>query len=412
MLGRVADPITERAVAGCNALTARWARRHLLDKSTLMSGAGVWPLLAILAASANGGARLELERAIGVPADEAGEMARSMLALLESCPAVSAALGVWIDRRISVRDTWEAALPAGALGRLSGDGQDQRRLDSWADEKTLGIIPQMPVAIDDDTLLLLATAMTVRTRWLKTFETDSWPRFKGDGAWTGRHDFTTISRMGVDLDDVSVVTSSSLGPMTLLEVQGESEISVVLALADQGAVPGDVMAEVATAVASNVPGLGGSSLKDGDTAPGLSAAGVASVVATPSTLDVMTVPFRIKAQHDLLKDARLFGLEAACDPSAGHFDAISETPLYVQEGQQAGTAAFSAKGFESASVTAFGISLGETIQPPGSYHHLEITVRYDRPFAFLSLHRPTGLILAAGWVAEPQPVINPEILRW
>ncbi|WP_405950351.1 hypothetical protein [Streptomyces prunicolor] len=31
-----------------------------------------------------------------------------------------------------------------------------------------------------------------------------------------------------------------------------------------------------------------------------------------------------------------------------------------------------------------------------------VTARFDRPFAFLALHRHSRLVLAAGWVTEPE----------
>ena len=34
----------------------------------------------------------------------------------------------------------------------------------------------------------------------------------------------------------------------------------------------------------------------------------------------------------------------------------------------------------------------------------EIKVIFDRPFGFLAVHRPTGLILVAGWVTDGMPV--------
>jgi hypothetical protein len=32
-----------------------------------------------------------------------------------------------------------------------------------------------------------------------------------------------------------------------------------------------------------------------------------------------------------------------------------------------------------------------------------IMATFDRPFGFVGVHRPTGLVLVAGWVAEPEP---------
>lgn len=33
-----------------------------------------------------------------------------------------------------------------------------------------------------------------------------------------------------------------------------------------------------------------------------------------------------------------------------------------------------------------------------------IVATFDRPFGFVAMHRPTGLVLLAGWVAEPELV--------
>jgi hypothetical protein len=31
-----------------------------------------------------------------------------------------------------------------------------------------------------------------------------------------------------------------------------------------------------------------------------------------------------------------------------------------------------------------------------------VTVVFDQPFGFLAVHRPTGLVLIAGWVAQAE----------
>ena len=40
--------------------------------------------------------------------------------------------------------------------------------------------------------------------------------------------------------------------------------------------------------------------------------------------------------------------------------------------------------------------------PPRETHrHRAAVATFDRPFAYLARHRPSGLILIAGWVADP-----------
>ncbi|MEJ8670964.1 hypothetical protein WKI71_28885 [Streptomyces sp. MS1.AVA.1] len=37
-----------------------------------------------------------------------------------------------------------------------------------------------------------------------------------------------------------------------------------------------------------------------------------------------------------------------------------------------------------------------------------IRATYDRPFGFLALHRHSRLVLAAGWVTDPEPYREDE----
>jgi serine protease inhibitor len=65
-------------------------------------------------------------------------------------------------------------------------------------------------------------------------------------------------------------------------------------------------------------------------------------------------------------------------------------------------AEFTAEGFEAAAVTAMAaVGAGMRAVPPGRVK--EVRVELDRPFGFFASHRASGLILAAGWVAEPEP---------
>ena len=118
---------------------------------------------------------------------------------------------------------------------------------------------------------------------------------------------------------------------------------------------------------------------------------------TPSV--VLTTPqFTVDARHDLLRHAELFGLRTAQDTSRGHFPGISPSPLAMSSGQQSMTASFSAEGFWAAAVTAFSMNPGGVPQQTARL----ISVAYDRPFAFLAVHRASGLVLTAGWVTEPE----------
>jgi serine protease inhibitor len=73
--------------------------------------------------------------------------------------------------------------------------------------------------------------------------------------------------------------------------------------------------------------------------------------------------------------------------------------LYVSQARQSCTAVFSATGFEAAAVTAMGMAYMGF--PQQTHEHVRTVATFDRPFAYLARHRPSGLVLVAGWVAQP-----------
>ncbi len=69
-------------------------------------------------------------------------------------------------------------------------------------------------------------------------------------------------------------------------------------------------------------------------------------------------------------------------------------------------ARFGAHGFEAAAVTAFGAA-GAGI-PRLRWLTTTVSATFDRPFGFLAPHRHTRLVLAAGWVTDPEPYREDE----
>ncbi|MFF2402884.1 hypothetical protein [Streptomyces goshikiensis] len=65
-------------VRAVGRLTTRWAARAVTgERGTVLTAAGVWPLLALLADGADGPARAELAEALGVPAGSPPRPGRS-----------------------------------------------------------------------------------------------------------------------------------------------------------------------------------------------------------------------------------------------------------------------------------------------------------------------------------------------
>lgn len=388
-------------VLASNALTARWAelvggRRE----DFTLSGAAVWPLLAALAAGAEGPARAELEHAVGLPADRALAAAADVVGVIEHAAAAHGALGLWVREDVPLRTAWASALPAHTYGRLSGaPDQDRTALDAWVKEHTLGVLDGLPVQIDDETLLLLAACLAIRTRWQTPFKDSDVPWPSESGPWAGRFLHKLFATFE-DLDRVAVLDTRA-GPVTVFDSYGADDVDVHLVIGPENQAPGALLSASIAALTGPQAWRNGSELRTGDTAPGLLVEEVVSYDPDPPRIQVQTVAFEVSADHDLLHRADLFGLRTAMDARHGHFPGISDWPLAVQQARQSARATFSATGFEAAAVTSMRMMLGAALRPPPQYMVRVIRVAFDRPFGFLAVDRSSRLVLFAGWVENP-----------
>ncbi|MFH7597810.1 serpin family protein [Streptomyces racemochromogenes] len=388
---------TVRAV---NRLTARWAGAHGGDTGTVFTAAGVWPLLAPLADGAAGPARAELAEALGLPADRAAEAARELLAALDGVRGLRAATGLWTREDLPLEAAWLERLAPGSHGALSGSAEaDHKALDAWAERRTDGLVKRMPVTLTegpDGTRLVLASALMLRTKWLRPF--GEWPGEPDAGPWAGRP--VRMLHRTTALPDRVRVAQGAAGAVTLLEVVGDGGVDVHLVLGEPGARPGGVLGTGVEAVTRVRPATPASLLPVGRPGPGLAVADVLAVSPEPR-LVVKTPAFEVRAEHDLLERAHLFGLEQACDSSRGHFPGISSVPLAIGSARQSAVARFHAEGFEAAAVTAMGAVGGCGVPPRARYRVRRAEVSFDRPFGFLAVHRTSRLVVAAGWVTDP-----------
>ncbi|RLK25721.1 serpin (serine protease inhibitor) [Micromonospora sp. M71_S20] len=359
-----------------NALTARWAS-GLDDGQTVLSGAGVYPLLALLARYAAGPARDEL---LAV----APEPARSDL---DRSPTTRLALAAWARRDLPLTDRWSREVPAAMRGELTGDpARDGAALDEWAAAHTDGLVPRMPVRVTPTTAMVLASALSLRTGWAEPFR-DAWCQ-PAAGPWGGRR-LAGLSRLGHDLDALRAVDTAA-GPLSLLTVRGAEDVDVVLAL---GA-PGRGAAAVLPAA---IGALGAPSALPVDAGPGVVEQVVDAYDDRPELL-VSTVGFTVSADHDLLERAATFGLATAVG-DGDHFPGIARL-LAVSQARQSATATFGATGFRAGVVTAVSTRAGSARRPVTARRR-RVRLDVDRPFGFLAVHRPSGLVLLAGWVTDP-----------
>ncbi|SEG17650.1 Serine protease inhibitor [Actinacidiphila yanglinensis] len=390
-------------VDAVNALSARWASRFTApEEGTAFGAVGLWPLLAFLAGAAREGAvRDELADAVGVGADEAPDRGRAVMTALDGQPGLSTALGVWTREQVRLHQQWVARLPPGTLGRLTGDpAADRAALDAWAARRTRGLIPAMPVVSGPAVMMVLASALTVRTRWQRAFTPS--PLRAASGPWAGRTDLPGLTRSGPDLDEVRVAEAPG-GPLTVYEVRGDNGIDVHLLLGAPDAVPGAVLDAGVRVLAGECATVPGSRLPAGRPGPGLTL-GEIDAAEPLDRIRLDTAPFRIGAEHDLLGRPALFGLAAAATADErGHFPGATGFPLVIGQARQAVRAEFGAEGFEAAAVTALAMPPGGA--PPASAYRARL-LRADltRPFGFLAVRRADRLVLTAGWVPVPAQV--------
>ncbi|MEU6087837.1 serpin family protein [Streptomyces sp. NPDC047085] len=395
--------VAAETVRNVNGLTARWA--HALPEGTVLSAPGVWPLLAFLADGATGAARAELASALGVPAEQAAAAARELLAGLEDVSGLDAALGLWTHQALRLREEWRAGLPARTQGVFGDDlVTAQERLDAWAAERTGGLVERMPVTLTRDARMVLASALSLRTDWRHPF-TETMLR-PAAGPWQGRS-LLGLHRRSVRPDRVGV-TSSPDGYVTALTVPGDNGLDVHLVLGEERMTPGQVLAAGIGVVERALAVTEGGRLPLGHVGPGLHVEREPATAPEPVTLDVRTAAFEVRADHDLLARAGLFGLVTAQDQRAAHFPGISDAPLAIGTARQSAVARFGALGFRAGAVTAVMAAPGGV--PQYRYETTVVRALFDRPFGFLAVDRASRLVLVAGWVTDPSPY--PPMASW
>lgn len=364
--------VSTSVVDAVNTLTTRWCAVAGEDDFAV-SGAGVWPLLALLTSAADEFAQRDLVAALGIPACDAQRAALDLIELLDSAQSASAALGLWVRKNLPLQQEWTSALPDGVVAELT----DQATLDHWAADHTGGLISEFPLTITTQMVLVLASALLARTEWVDPFSEHD-----------GQLSRTTRGTGGVAILERDI---------TRVIVTGHGDLDVHLVIGDGTA---------AHVLAVGIGELTGRATVDSlDTfsaatrSPGLTVKYINS--PHPSDVVSLSLPaFDIRCSHDLLDQIELFGLRGIAEPDRGHLPGLSVVPLYVSDGAQEIVATFSATGFEAAAVSAFGLRMGSAL-PRDSHLVKLVQVDVDRPFGFIAVHRPHRLAIAAGWVRTP-----------
>jgi serine protease inhibitor len=399
------DSLHPGEILDANSLTDSW----LITRETVpaaASGLGIWALLAVLASGADGDTREDLLDATGLEIEQTSLVPTALLHAMRSTPALDLAYAVWAGARVTLDPAWVAGQPSQVIGSLTGDAAaDQAALDAWAAANTAGLIGRMPIDLTRPVDLVLASAFALRTKWITPFTERHAPFATGPWTDPNRHRVLEADYR----EDVLRVSDDA----TVLTVRGDDDIDVLLGLGREDLSPQEVMESLIAAAettawdrldpAADLTTWGRSAT---ELAPGEQAVGVRIVeyrTDTPQTTPEVRAyapEFRVAAELDLRDDADALGLTRAM--KGGNLSRLAAEPLIVNQARQSCTAAFSATGFEAAAVTAFGLEwMGFEEPAPQTHRHRCAQVTFDRPFAYLAVHRPTGLILVAGWIDDP-----------
>jgi len=400
----VGGGLRRERVRAANELSRRWAAAlgdGVDGKGTAYSGVGVWPLLGLLCAGADRQGQAELGAAFGLDVAEVADAVRTVVDLFDRGNGLSLAMGLWRSTKLNIHEDWLGLLPPATRGVLSGDArQDQRALDAWVERHTAGRLTKMPCKLSPDVLLLLASALTVETRWQQTLKRS---RARGVGAWAGTS-VALLSRSTPPTD--AWLARTPRGPVTVSVLEGTDDIDVYLLLGEQGRAASSVLADGVAALetiretavpCSDWEGAGD---RVGDVVvPGATISTTRNSTGDPEAR-LECVAFSLSAQHDLLALADVFGLKHV-SVFGQRFPGISDTPTYVGQARQDVVAEFTENGFKAAAVTAHTMVHAAMVRKPPQRPVRLTTISYTRPHGFAAVHRSSGLVLVAGWVTKP-----------
>jgi len=385
-------------VGAVGKLTERWVR-ELPPGNTVVSALGLWPLLALLATAADEPGRSELAEAAAIDPDSAARKAVELIDTIDQSADLHAALGVWVHEQLKLSESFDSVVPAALTGTLTGDQDaDKAKLDAWAAEHTDDLIREMPIEVTPDLAVVLASALSLKTTWTKPFKEQIKRLY--DGSWAGGS-WHWLDRTDRELDSVRRYADPAAGPLTVITVQGDADVDILLGIGTTGAERSDVLAGLVAASAKPADGEPGSALVEQgepgqEIAPGIK---IGLTTSSVPELKLSLPSFNVKVEHDLLAQRELFGLTAVTGPPAGtgHFSAISPEQLVVGQAKQTVLALFFATGFEAAAVTAIGLM--RTSMPTNQARRLDVEL--DRPFAFTAVLRENRLPIVAGWIEQP-----------
>jgi serine protease inhibitor len=279
-------------------------------------------------------------------------------------PVVAIANGLFAQNGMQVKDAYLRLLAAqyGAGVRTVNFASDtaKRQIDEWVRQHTAGLIKELFEQIDPGTRLVLANALYLRAAWQFPFA-----ELPTDNETFTRADGSTVSV-----------------PM----MQQHHQLRYAAGNGWQ---------------AAEVPYAGGEFamrilVPTGRTAPIdlLAPRTLAAVAAElrPARVSLSLPRWKSTSSFDLIGYLQQLGMVAPF--SNADFSGISAEGLEIGQAVHRATITVDEWGTEAAAVTGLGFAVSAPGPSP-------LTVRADHPFAYTIVHKPTGVPLFIGHVADP-----------
>lgn len=393
-------PVTPRQLAGpVNRFAADVAAsQEDAGEGLVFSPAGMWAMLAGLSGLAEPAAAGELAAVCRIAQWQGAEGARMVLAELEASTSASAAVGMWVSDLVGeLPDAAAGWFGPATVNRLTGDlPADAAAVAEWVAERSAVPVPA-PVELSAQTLLAVVSVVSADTVWERPFiDTGRGP---AEGPWAGLEGVAVLSRMAPAADSPVRVVDGDHCRFTLVTVAGAGDVDVHLAISDPDVPAGQLIADAVLAAGAYPDEAAAPWPQQG---PAVTFDTTRTAEPVDGGLTVLKVPkFSVTAKINMLAPASRFGLSSASDNSQGRFPGLSaDPPLYVAAAGHAARAEFTSEGFRASAVTAMSLLRAAGI--PRRDHETPLTtVTFDRPFAFVAADRRSGMVLFAGWVADP-----------
>ncbi|MDP8929642.1 MAG: serpin family protein [Actinomycetota bacterium] len=310
-----------------------------------------------------------LDRAIvtqgGPPPQLSPSETRSALAGPQP-PVVAIANGLFVQHQFEVRRAFLETLAANygaGIGRVdfTNPPAAKQTLDAWVRKHTAGRIQELFSHLDPTTRLVLANAIYLKADWESPFP---------------QHDTetTTFTRTGGSQVQVPLMhdrsrrryaTGDGWKAVELIYAGGELAMWVILP-DDPTRVLDSTSPQLYKQLAERL---------------------------TEGEVEIFLPRFDFATDIGLVPVLQALGMQTPFRPDAD-FSAMSPEPLFIRDAIQRANITVDEYGTEAAAVTGLAFAVSEPPPP-------ELTLRADRPFAFMVSHLPTDTPVFIGHVADP-----------